>query len=98
MVKRIATILAGAEYNDSGWTKFCEFKHSYKNVEIVTWVTTAAAPAERIMRFSKSNLKSARLDLLNQIFLLKINDVASLILNFSTNKSQTNAMQRADER
>ena len=98
MVKRIATTLAGVEYNDSGWTKFCEFKHSYKNVEIVTWLTIAAAPAERIMRFSKSSLKSARLDLLHQIFLLKIRDAASLTLNFSIKKSQIKAMKRADER
>ena len=38
------------------------------------------------MRFSKSNLKSALLDLLSQIFLLKISDVASLIFSFSIKK------------
>ena len=84
MVNRVATKLAGVECNNNGCTKSCELKHSYKNVEIVTCVTTAAAPAERIMRFSKSSLKSARLDLLNQIFLLNIYEVASLTFNFST--------------
>ena len=86
------------KWSARGSIKVCPCKSLYKNVEIVIWLTNAAAVPDMTILLTKMILKSAKLEVLSQTFLSKIFFMAAFAESFSAIHNQIRANPKADRR